>query len=347
MNYFRQKSLRYSLILLLCFGVSIITQAQSKKPMRFYKMKVVVYKKDTLAKILRRFVREDSIISKNNPMIQKTLKSNPQIKDWRNLKPGETLYVYINPKYIDMDKLKAFRKEVKQVSKKIAKKVKKKKKSKEIKKWSAFYMASMGTFSQENSDIAKVNFKQNSPLTLGLMYTHYPENKNFTIASSIYFSYLLAASSNLGKENIEVPLEIGFNSYYQHPIMQGRFNLYGGFDFEKFNTFSLEGVENENDILFDENQIGYLTIGYSQAFNLMKHGFLFKASISQSVFSSRTAGFSGDDNSQAYSGNKVMLFLLSKITDKYYVSSLFKYHTLTGPSNVSVMRIGIGAGYLF
>jgi hypothetical protein len=208
-------------------------------------------------------------------------------------------------------------------------------------------MASVGTFGQENDSVAKVEFKQNSPLTLGLMHTFYPKSNNYSISTSGYFSYLVAASNNLDEANVEVPIEIGFNSYYQMPIAMAKYNIYGGFDYEKFSTFSLEGVKEESELLFDENQIGFLTIGFSQAFKFKTRGFLFKASISQSIFSSRTAGYSGDEDSSAYTGSKFMLFLLSKINKDYFVSSLFKYHVLSGPSEVDVMRVGLGFGYLF
>lgn len=325
-----------------------IDQIAKQNNAKFVKVKVVVYPKDTLAKILRRFVREDSIINRKTAMVDRTLNSNPHIKDWRNLETGETISVYLDPQFIDMEKMKAFRKDVKKVAKTIKKKVEKKKEQKEgIKKWSTFYMASVGTFSQENDSVAKVEFKQNSPVTLGLMYTHYPKSNRYSIATSAYFSYLLAASSNLGEDNVEVPLEIGWNVYYQHPIANAKFNVYGGFDYEKFNTFSMAGVESDEELLFDENQIGFATVGYSQGFKIKNRGFLFKASLSQSVFSSRTAGSSNDNDDSSYTGQKIMLFLLSKVKKDYFISTLFKYHILSGPSDVNVMRVGLGFGYLF
>jgi hypothetical protein len=286
----------------------------AKKNIKFVKTKVIVYEKDTLAKILRRFVKEDSVITRKEAMVDKTIKSNPQIKNWRKLPPGKTVYIYLDPKFIDMKKMKKFRRQVKKVSKKIKKKIRKKKGKAGVKKWSTFYMASLGQFSQENNDIAKVDFRQNSPVTLGLMYTHYPKRRKYTISASAYFSYLLAASSNFGQDNVEVPLEIGFNAYFQYPFSKSAYNLYGGFDFEKFNTFNLSGVEAKSELLFDENSIGFATFGYSKAFKIRKRTFLFKGSVSQSVFSSRTSGYSDETDSSTYTGSKFMLFLLSKLS---------------------------------
>ena len=324
-----------------------LKEIAKKKNVSFVKVKVVIYKKDTLAKILRRFVKEDSVINRKTAMVDRTLKSNPHIKDWRNLKAGETLDLYLDPKFIDLGKMKKFRQDVKKVSKNIKTKIKNQKKKSKPKTKSIFYMASLGQFSQENADIAKVEFKQNSPVTLGGMYTYYPENDKYSISTSAYFSYLLAASSNLEGGEVEVPLEIGLNAYYQYPLGNGSYNVYGGLDFEKFNTFNLASVDDENDLIFDENQLGFATIGFSKSFKLASRGFLFKGSFSQSVFSSRTVGYSGDSDSTAYSGSKIMGFLLSKLNDKFYLSSLLKYHVLSGPSDVTALRIGVGCGYFF
>lgn len=346
--------IKYLLILLFLFSPLGFTQSKSgvnslasRKGVKFVKVKVVIYEKDSLAKILRRFVREDSVITRKEAMVDKTLKSNPQIKNWRKLKAGKTVYIYLDPKFIDMKKMGKFRKAVRKVSKKIKKKIKKKVGKKSVKKWSVFYMASVGQFAQENKDIAKVEFKQNSPLTLGALYTYYPKKGKYTISTSAYFSYLLAASSNLGKDNVEVPLEIGLNSYFQYPFSKASYNLYAGFDFEKFNTFSLAGVEKESDLLFDQNQIGFLTVGYSKGFKIAKRFFLFKGSFSQSVFSSRSVGYADDADTTSYTGSKFMLFLMSKMKKDYFLSTLFKYHMLKGPSDVNVMRVGLGFGYLF
>jgi hypothetical protein len=324
-----------------------LSEVAKEKKLSFVKVKVIIQKKDTLAKILSRFVKDDSVISRKEAMVDKTLKSNPNIKNWRKLEAGEPLFVYLDPIFLDMKKMRTYRDSVKKVSKKIQKKILAKDKKAPAKKWSAFYMASLGTFAQEDGDQASIEFKQNSPVTLGLMYTHYPKKGKYTIASSAYFSYLVAATNNLGSEDIEVPIEIGFNVYYQYPFSKASYNLYAGLDFEKFNTFNLAGVEDDEVITFDENQLGFLTVGFSKAFQLSTRKFLFKGSASYSVFSSRTVSYSDDPDSSTYGGTKIMGFLMSKINDKYFASTLVKYHALEGPSTVSVTRFGVGFGYIF
>lgn len=323
-----------------------LKQIAKQKKLAFLKVKVVVYKGDTLGKIITRFVRDDSVINRKTAMVDKTLKSNPQIKNWKNLVAGQTLYLYLDPKFLDIKKMAKFQKNIRKASKQIKTAMKKKSKKK-AKKWSAFYMASYGNFDQENTEFAKVNFKQNSPLTLGALYSHIPEKGNYSLSFSAYFSYLLAASSNVDTGDIDVPMEIGFNGYYQKAMSGGAYSLYGGLDFEKFNTFNLEGIQEESELLFDENSLGYVTIGYTKVFNIMKRNLLFKTSLSQSVFSSRSSGYSGESDDSSYSGQKWMLFGSMMYKKDIFISTLFKYHTLSGPSTVSSLRIGLGFGYVF
>lgn len=325
-------------------GLSKLAQ---RKGVKFVKAKVIVYEGETLADILRRFVKDDSVIFKDEAMVQKTLKNNPQVKNWRNLKTGEVIKVYLDPKFLDPKKVDKFRNKVKKVAKNIRKNIKKKKKKNEVKKFSVFYMASMGDFAQKNESLAEIEFKQNSPVTLGLMHTYFPKNGDYTIATSAYFSYLLAASTNTEDDNVSLPLEIGLNAYYQYPLYGSGYYLYGGADFEKFNTFNLEGIESNNEISFDENQLLYLTAGFSKTFALFKKKFLFKGSFSHSVVSSRTSGFADETDDAAYSGYKVMGFLLGKVSKSFFLSTLLKYHVLTGPSDVNILRVGVGCGYLF
>ena len=139
-------------------NIKNIKKVAKKNKLKFVKVKVVVYKNDSLAKILRRFVRDDSIINKNTEMVQRIFKVNPHVKDWRKLEPGSTLSVYLDYKFIDRQKMRKFRNDIK----KVAKKLKKAKAAEKFKAWSVYYMASYGTFSQQNTEIAKVSFKQNS-----------------------------------------------------------------------------------------------------------------------------------------------------------------------------------------
>ena len=157
---------------------SVAGESNSKTKIKYVKVKAIVFKKDSFAKILGRFVRESSVINNRELMVKKTIRSNTHIKNWRRLKQGSVIIVYLDPKFIDPDKLKKYRKKSKKITSRIKKSIKKRI-YKTAPRWSTYYMGSLGSFNQENGDVAKVEFKQNSPVTLGLMYTHYPEKCGF------------------------------------------------------------------------------------------------------------------------------------------------------------------------
>ncbi|MFT6632073.1 MAG: hypothetical protein ACJAS4_002035 [Bacteriovoracaceae bacterium] len=341
--------------LFMTFAFAPITFAKGKKTRKvskkskLIKIKIKTKKKDSLAKLIRQFAKKNAIITKKTRMVQKTFKANPRIKNWRKFKPGTIIILYMDPKFTNKKKLAAYLKKHKKKKKKKRKKIAKKAKQK-VHNWSVFYMTSSGDFTQDDSAIAKVQFKQNSPVTLGMMHLYKPKGKNHSISTSTYFSYLLATSSNLETDTVEVPLEIGVTSYFQKPFQLGKstHDFYVGGDFERFNTFNLAGLQAESELLFDQNQLLFLTLGYSKYINFTKKfGLLVRTSFSQSVYSSRTIGFSEDPTTTSYAGSKFMFFMSSKVYKNYFISFLAKYHTLTGPSDVTSLRTGIGAGVSF
>ena len=342
-----------SLLLLFCVSTQTFAQTKTKKKRRskITKLKYKTKEKDSLAKIYRKFAKKNVIISKKTRMVKMTLKSkaNKKIKNWRKLPPNTTILVYMDAKYINLEKVKEYK----------AANYPKKEEKKAVaettgapKKFGIFYMASQGNFTQDDSTLANLEFSQNSPLTLGFMYTYYPKKPEakYSISNSAYFSYLVATSSNLEDSTVDVPIEIGLNSYYQYALPYGggkMANVYTGLDFERFNTFNIEGVQNEQKLIFDQNMLGFLTVGYSHLFGSGKFRLLMKLSYSQSVFSSRTIGYADTEDTNAYSGNKILFFLSTKVYKDWFVSFLAKQHTLTGPSDVSSLRLGLGAGYSF
>ena len=342
-------------ILLFSFAYQDVF-AQSKKtkrrknPTKMFKIKFVTEKNDSLAKMYRKFAKEDAIIRKSTKMVGLTLKDkrNAKIKNWRRMKAGQVVVLHLDPKFVQVNKVRAFIKKQRAERRKLAKK--KKKKSNAQLNNNIFYMASQGLFKQEDATLGTAEFSQNSPITLGYMYTYRPEKNNYSLSMSAYFSYLVATSSNVSDEAKSVPMEIGGNFYYDHPFQIGTSNhaVFTGLDFERFNTFNLEGVDNNQELIFDQNTLIYFTLGYSKVFSFgSSFNLLMKLSFSQSLSSSRASGYADETESAVYSGNKIMLFFATKIYGNWTASFLLKQHTLSGASEVSSLRTGLGVGYSF
>jgi hypothetical protein len=98
--------------------------ASGAKKSRYKILRITFQEGETLGKLISLFVKKNSIISRREPMVQRTLKRNKHIKDWRKIKAGEKIYLYLDKKFLDESKFNDY------VSKK--KKDKKKKKKKKI-----------------------------------------------------------------------------------------------------------------------------------------------------------------------------------------------------------------------
>ena len=115
------KKLTMLLVLLLS---SQFTVGADKE--QFITITLTLKKKQSLASLYSRFVRDDSIISKNSPMTKKTLAENPEIDNWKRIQPATTVTLIINKKFLDPEKMKAYWASLPKKKKIIKKKEKKK-----------------------------------------------------------------------------------------------------------------------------------------------------------------------------------------------------------------------------
>ena len=72
-----------------------------------------------------------------------------------------------------------------------------------------------------------------------------------------------------------------------------------------------------------------------------------KLSTSLSILESTVYDPEGVISNQAYSGAKILWYLNKKIAKKWFMHTLFKYHFMSGPSDLRTLRLGVGFGYLF
>lgn len=323
------------------------------KKARYYKIPYIIQSGESFAKVLKRFVKSESIINNKTPMIQKTIQSNPIVKNWNTLPSGKRIYLFISPEFMDMNKYKNYRNTIR---KKISK-AKKKLKEEEVKKGSKspfpkglkgsmFYMASYGQFTQSNPNVAELTFLQNSPVSLGGAFTYYPTDSNFSVAWSLYFSYLLAASNNLDASDVSIPPEIGGNLYGEYRFINQSFTGYFGIDFERFSTFNLGGIQQDRKIYIDESRVLYATAGISKLISIFGSKFFTKLSASMSLTETTTNDPRGVPTTQPYSGAKILWYMNKKISKKFFLHTLFKYHFMSGPSDLTTLRLGVGFGYI-
>lgn len=190
----------------------------------------------------------------------------------------------------------------------------------------------------------KIDSQQNSPFTIGAGFVYLLEDyKDYSIASSAYYSNLQAsnindASNTVDNKGISLPAEIGANIYLQKNLQSTINAVYGGFDYEQFNTLNFdEIIEGETTTLDSQRQtVLFATAGLGLTFQFIKPTTM-KFSASQAVSSSTEFG-----------GTKYMMYLNQKLTNNFWYHILYKQHMLSGTSrDVSISRYGIGVGMAF
>jgi len=82
---------------------SISTAKDAKN--NFIILKITTQKKQSLARLISKFVKSNSVIRKTTPMVQKTFKANPHIKSWKKIPKKTKVKLYISKNFLDRERL--------------------------------------------------------------------------------------------------------------------------------------------------------------------------------------------------------------------------------------------------
>lgn len=199
------------------------------------------------------------------------------------------------------------------------------------------YSASYAQNSETLPNDIAVDYKLNSPATVGLIARNILNSKN-SLSYSLYGSYTTSSSvQGFDKTTVDPPLEIGATMYHEFAIPQMKgFNLYYGADAERFSSVDDEKIV-LNELQFISNHVVFGTVGAS----VYLEKYFLKLSASYSLYSQSEKG-------QAYSGYKGIFFLGRMLSHNLTASTFAKYHQLdAGSKSMSGMRLGLGLGYRF
>ena len=321
--------------LLLCLAM-----VNSLAAAEFQLINYKVEKNDSFSRILRKFMKDDSIINGNSLSVRETIKSNPNLntkEHWLKPAPGMIINLKIEKEFIDTEKMKKYTASLSTDFR-----------STEVdsKGWkgSIFYMASIGNYKQTSNRYPDISYQQNSYFSLGAGLSFIPVSTLWSYSTSLYFSTLKATGSNLNDDKVTVPNEIGATLYAERVMPNAQLVAYGGLDYDSFSTFNLAAIANQEKIYLDKNMIYYATLGVSKKIDVFGSSFLTKFSFSKSLMSSYESSIGGEDDK--LSGYKAMFYINHNISKKFYVHSLVKYHSMKSSSDLSSLRIGLGIGYI-
>ncbi|EPZ51750.1 hypothetical protein M902_1889 [Bacteriovorax sp. BAL6_X] len=347
------KIIKVILITLFCFfTVSAepidFKEVVSSKNVDFIKFPYqIAFDGERLSEIYKKFIIDEAVVSINHEMVKRTMKAN-QI-DFSKLHKDTILQLYISVDLLDYNKFTVYQHQLnktEQISQNSMNRIKEKLEQNTFRS-SVFYMASYGKFSQANPSYADVSFLQNSPVSLGLSSAYYPKDSSYNISGSLYYSYLTTAEiDNYTSDEVKVDPEIGGNIYFSYRLQSPAISLYAGFDFEKFNTFNLENLQKNDLVTFDTNEVLYLTVGASRSIEVLGHRIFTKLSYSQSLSSQRSISLANAENTQSFTGSKILLYLFKNVGNNFFAHSLIKYHWMSGPSDITTLRVGLGFGYI-
>ena len=91
------------LVLIVLFSFDL--KAKQNIPIDFYTYRYDVEQNDTFDSILALFLRPDLTVRSWTLMVQETRARNPQIDEWDNLKEGQTIILFLDPRHIAWDEL--------------------------------------------------------------------------------------------------------------------------------------------------------------------------------------------------------------------------------------------------
>lgn len=327
---------------ILCFIMisTMLSLSAHGQTSDFWELKYRVVKGDSFSRILRKFVKDDTILDGKSRSVRETIKANPHMNNkevWQAPPVDSIIELRIEKNILDSEKVKAYQKQPE------------KEKLPENSRGghaSLFYMASFGSFEQNSNTLPSVKYQQNSFLSFGAAFSYIPKSSLWSYSSSVYLSTLKATGSNLNDEKISVPNEIGLNVYAERTLPSYGFTAYGGLDYETFSTFNLEGISNDEKIYVDSNKVYYLTLGMSKVVSIVNHPYFFKFALSKSLVSNYSSDYVQSAGSKI-TGYRAMFYLNTKISENFFVHTLIKYHSMTSSFDLKVMRIGVGVGYSF
>lgn len=260
------------------------------------------------------------------------VKWNRQIKDWSHLKAGNPLFVdYPYPhfvpdtSYTDLPQPEIYGAETDQIY-----------------SFFGFVTSSFGQYTEETVD-QTVKSGQNFPITIGTAFSFSNEERVHFLNTSLYWAKSSNGnvSGNLSSNSkITIPGELGYNLYYQYFVRERLLGFYGGYDYEKLNTFNTDQLVLGTQIHNIRNDLHYATFGVNKAFMLGSNTLSFKASLAKTIASDT-------NGSKKLTGSRYLLYFSFRPEGRFSYNILYKHHDLNGPTKLSINRVGFSVGFQF
>jgi hypothetical protein len=327
---------------------SCVVFGQSEKT-RFYKLNYIALEKESFSETLRKFVKDDALIFANSPTSQKTIKENPGIKDWENIKPGQKIRIYVESDLLSKKKFKNYRKEMKDlIAQNELDKIKKTKEAEEKierLRFSLYYLASIAKYGQTVTEETDVNLEQRSAATVGGYGSYFVPGSSFSYSGNFWLGHSFTLGSNLSEETFDVPVEYNFGVQVDYHLRAWDAYISLGPTYEVFYTFDVDNSVREREIFPDKNSLVYASLTLSKNFNFKSSSLFSELSFSPTVLSSRTFAFKEADTSVGeFGGSRITFKNHFLFWERWIITSIFEMHSLEAEAEVTKTRVGLGFG---
>jgi hypothetical protein len=333
-------------IFLILFFISRPSLAQD-----FYEFDYRVTDGDHFSRVLKRFVKKNVHIRREDKGVTKTFLENKEVINWKELQPNTIIRIYIVRGKGNKEAIHAY---TNRVNKKSSEKflaiseVKEQKerapfqtmttKKNKAFRLKAFYHISTGNYYELLKDQFEAEYHQNTPLSVGIKGSYNEENSSYALDSRLYFSQISAATiEGVSSGEVDLPLELGINAYYRYIPIKHQLQPFFGFDFDKFSIFNLtQFAAGSSQLEAIDHSFTYLTLGASFA-KKIKYPLKIRASFSQKILHHA--------ETSSYNGQKYLIQFTIKAHERISYNLLLKQIILSGVTEVKTQRIGIGVDY--
>lgn len=184
---------------------------------------------------------------------------------------------------------------------------------------------------------------QDSPITLGIKFS-----KRLSDDYSFSTNFLLSKfdeSISDQNESLTLPLEIGLNSYLTYHHESVPIQLYTGIDINHLTSYNTEELVANNSLETREHTLGFITLGIEKTFKLFDKVFESKFDYGQSFYTTETR--QSKTSTKKYQGMRYGLSIGMRLTQNWAAHTIIKRYVLTGATNLTSYRYGLGLEYYF
>jgi hypothetical protein len=325
-----------------CFFTSTLPATENKEDLstvRFYSAQP----NDSIDSVAKKFFPYQGKKYENNiEQYKRDLKYiNPQISNWNAIPRRSTIFLDIlNPLNREQSKQQKVEVQESKVLKEVP--------ATNILQTYTLFTLSQGNFNESIlSGTGHFSNTQNSPLSLAFGANYRINGTPYLFSASAYFAYILSfkLSGDLGAgvpTSVSPPPEIGANFYFHQFVSKVNGLIFEGIDIENFCTLNTKYFALGANLTSYSNKLAFATIGFRTKIEIFKKQTVLIASFSQSVLSQTT-----DPTTDTFSGNKITLFASIADIRKFSYHIIYKHYSLTGPTKLTIDRIGVGMGYGF